>query len=106
MVIDELCIDRDIEKSDTELETYDSIEGLKYSQEYENGGITVSDDLNEKEMNDPRVHAKFKRSRQNNLSIFIIRQDYYDLPKRMIRANGNIYQIFKPNNFRDVRYLY
>ena len=48
----------------------------------------------------------FKSSRQNNLSNFIISQDYYELPKRAIRANGNIYHIFKPNNFRDVQNLY
>ena len=30
-------------------------------------------------MNDPRVQAMFKRSRHNNLSIFIISQDYYEL---------------------------
>ena len=48
----------------------------------------------------------FKRSRHNNLSIFIISQDYYDLPKKTIRANGNIYHIFKPNNFIDVRNIY
>ena len=40
------------------------------------------------------------------LSVFIIIQDYYDLPKRTIRANGNIYHIFKPNNFRGVQNLY
>ena len=48
----------------------------------------------------------FKRGRVNNLSIFIISQDYYELPKRTIRANGNIYHILKPNNFRDVQNLY
>ena len=57
-------------------------------------------------MNDPRVQAMFKRSRHNNLSIFIISQDYYGLPKRTIIANGNIYQIFKTNNFRDVLNIY
>ena len=44
-----------------------------------------------------------KRGRHNNLSLFIISQDYYELPKRTIRANGNIYHIFKPNNIRDVQ---
>ena len=39
----------------------------------------------------------------NNLSIVIISQDYYELPKRTMPANGNIYHIFKPNNFRDVQ---
>ena len=57
-------------------------------------------------MNDPRVQAMFKRSRHNNLSIFIISQDYYELPKRTIRANGNIYHLFRPNNYRDIQNLY
>ena len=77
-----------------------------FPQEYDDGGIIMLDDLNEKEMIDPRVQAMFKRSRHNNLSIFIISQDYYELPKRTIRANGNICHIFKPNNFRDVQNLY
>ena len=57
-------------------------------------------------MNDPRVQAMFQRSRHNNLSIFIISQDYYELPKKTNRANGEIYHIFKPNNFLDVRKIY
>ena len=57
-------------------------------------------------MNDPRVQAMFKRARHNNLSVFIISQDYHELPKRTIRAKGNIYHIFKPNTFRDVQNLY
>ena len=73
------------------------IEELKYPQESDDGGIIILDDLIEKEMNNPRVQAMFKRSRHKNLSIFIISQDYYVLPKPTIRANGNIYHIFKPN---------
>ena len=57
-------------------------------------------------MNDPRVQAMFKRSRHNNLFIFIFSQDYYELPKKTIRTNGNIYHIFKPNSFLDVRNIY
>ena len=57
-------------------------------------------------MNDLRVQALFMRSRQKNISIFLISQDYYELPKCTIRANGKIYHIFKPNNFRDVQKLY
>ena len=53
-------------------------------------------------MDNPRVQAMFTRSRQNILSIFIITQDYYELTKRSIRTNGNIYHKIKPNNFRDV----
>ena len=48
----------------------------------------------------------FKRSRHNSLSIFVIAQDYYELPKETIRAKGNIYHIFRPNNFLDVRTFY
>ena len=57
-------------------------------------------------MNDPRVQAMFKRSRHNNLSIFIISQDHCELPKKTIRANGNICHIFKPNNFLHARNIY
>ena len=62
--------------------------------------------MNEKEINNDKIQAMFKRGRHNSLSIFIISQDYYELPKRTIRANGNIYHIFKPNNFRDVQNFY
>ena len=43
---------KDFEKSDTEIETYESIEELKFPQEYEDSGITILDGLNEKETND------------------------------------------------------
>ena len=79
---------------------------LKFPPEHDDGGIIILDDLNEKEMNDPRVQAMFKGSRHNNLSIFIISQDYYELPKKTIRANGNIYHIFKPIKFLDFRNIY
>ena len=48
----------------------------------------------------------FKLSRQNNLFIFIISYDYYELPNGTIKANGKIYQIVKPNIFGDVQILY
>ena len=57
-------------------------------------------------MNDPRVQAMFKRSTHNKLSFFIMSQDYHELPKQTIRTNGNIYHLFKPNNFRDVQNLF
>ena len=106
IVIEEVINNKNFEKSDIEIETYESIEDLKYPQEYENNSIIILDDLNQKEMDDPRVQAMFKRSRHNNLSIFIISQDYYELSKKTVRCNGNIYHIFKPNNFLDVRNLY
>ena len=104
--IEEIANNKDFEKYDVEIQTYESFEELKFPQEYEDGGNNFLDDLNEKEMNDPRVQAMFERSRHNNLSIFIISQDYYEPPQKTIRANGNIYHIFEPNNFRDVLKIY
>ena len=104
-VIEEIVNSKDFQKSDTEIEIYDSIEELNFPQE-DPGGIIILDALNEKEMNDSRVHAMFKRSRNNSLSIVIISHDYCELSKRTIRANEYIYHIFKPKKFRDVENLY
>ena len=106
LVIEEILTNKDFEKSDTEIETFDNIEELRLPKEYENNSIFISDDLNEKEINNDKVQAMFKRGLQKNLSIFITSQDYYELPTRTIRAIGSVYHIFKPNNFRDVQYLY
>ena len=106
LVIEEIVINKDFEKPNTEMETLDRIEEIKYPQEYENNSIIILDDLNEKEINDDKIQATFKRGCHNNLSIFIISQVYYKLPKRTNRANGIIYHIFKPNNFLDVRSTY
>ena len=40
--------EKDFEKSDTEIGTYEPTEELKYPQEYKEGGIIILDDLNEK----------------------------------------------------------
>ena len=106
IVIGEIVKNKDFEKSVTEIETFDNIEELRFPQDYENNSIIILDDLNEKEINIDKIQSMFKRGRHNNLSIFIISQDYYELPKRTIRANGNIYHIFKPNNYRYVQNLY
>ena len=106
LVTDDIVNIKDFEKSETEIETYESIEELEYPQEYEDGGVNILDDLNEKEMNDSRVKAMFKRSRHNKISIVIISQDYYELQKKTIRAIGNIYHIFKPKNFLDLRNIF
>ena len=106
ILIEEIVNNKDFEKSDIEIETFDNIENLKYPQEYEDNSIIILDDLNEKEINNDKIKAMFKRGRHNNLSIFIISQDYYELPKKTIRANGNIFHLFKPNNFLDIRNIY
>ena len=106
LVIIEVVNNKDFEKSDTEIETYDNIEEIKYPQDYENISINILVDSNEKEINNDKIEPMFKRGRHNNLSIIIISQDYYELPKRAIRANGKIYHIFKPNYFLDVQNIY
>ena len=106
LVIDEIVNKKGFEKSDTEIETYESIEELNFLQEYENNSVIILDDLNEKDINNDKIQVMFIRGRHNNLSLFIISQEVYELPKRNIRANGNIYHIFKPNHFRDVQNLY
>ena len=47
IVIDEIVNNKDFEKSDTEIETYENIEELKFPQEYDDGGINTLDDSNE-----------------------------------------------------------
>ena len=82
IVFEEIVNKKDFEKSDTEIETFDNIEELKFPQEYEKNSITILDDWNQKEMDDHRVQAFFERSRHNSLSISIISQDYHELGKK------------------------
>ena len=48
LVIDEVVNKKDSEKSDTEKETFESIEELKIPREYDDVGNFIIDDLNEK----------------------------------------------------------
>ena len=52
LLIDEIVKIKHFNESDIEIETYESIEELKFPQENVDGGIILLDDLNEKEMND------------------------------------------------------
>ena len=106
IVIEDIVSDKAFEKSAIEIETFDDIEEFRFPQEYENNSNIILDDLNEKETNSDKTQAMFKRGRHNILSIFIISQDYFELLERTIRANGNIYHIFKPIMFRDVQNRY
>ena len=40
------------------------------------------------------------------ISFFINSQENYEVPKRAIRPNRNIYHLFKLKNFRDVKNFY
>ena len=106
IVIEEIVNKKDFEKSDCEIETFDCMAELNYPQDKENNSIIILDDLNEKEINNDKLQAMLEHGRHNNLSIFIRSQDYYELPNRTIRANGNIYHRFKLNNFLEVRIIY
>ena len=77
---------------------------IEYPQEYE-GGITILDNLIENEKKDPRVSI-VQTFQTQYFTIFIICQDYHELPKRTIMANGNISHILKPKIFRDFQKLY
>ena len=105
-MIEEVTNTKDFQKTDTEIGFFENIEELKNPQDYEDGGIIILDDSNEKEFNNDKIQAIFKQGRHNILSIFIISQDYYQLPKRTIRAKGKIYHIFQPKNLLDVRNIY
>ena len=70
IVNDEIVDNKDFKKYDTEIETYKSIEELNFPQEYDDGGIIILEDLNEKEKNDPTVQALFKRSRHKNMYFY------------------------------------
>ena len=79
------------------METCESIKEIKFPQEHENNSIIILDGLNEKEINNDNIQTVFKHGRHNNLSIFIISQEYYELTKRTIRANGNVFLIIYSN---------
>ena len=51
LIIEDILNDPDFESSEIEIQTYDSIEELKFPNEYD-GGIIILDDLNQKEMED------------------------------------------------------
>ena len=108
VVVEEIVNNEDSQKSDTDIETFESIEDLKNPQEYNSDQpiVIILDDLNQKEKDVFRVQAIFRRSHHNNISIYIISQDNYELREKTIRAIGNTFHIFKPNNFRDVQNLY
>ena len=83
LVNEEVVNDRDSAKSKTGIGTFESIEELKYPEIYDPifPIAFTSDELNEKEKKDPRAQAMLKRSSYNNISILIISQKVYGLPK-------------------------
>ena len=93
-----------MERSDVQIETFESIEKLRYSQQNNSDSqiVKISGDLNENEKEDPRVQAMSKLSRHCK----IISQKNFELPKTTFWANGNFYHSFRTNYFRDVQHLY
>ena len=56
-------------------------------------------------MSDPRVQKHCLNNLDIIFDLFLFNQYWYNLPETTLRANGIIYHIFKPNNFRDVQNL-
>ena len=107
-MIDETVNNKNFAKSGTEIETSESDKELKYTQHYDSDQsiVTTIVDFNKKEMIDPQDQTSFERSRHSNISSFIRSQQSFELAQRTIGANGNIYHLSKPNNFRDVQNLF
>ena len=89
VVIDELVIEENFEKSRTEIETCEPMEELYDPQiNYSDQPIVpILVGLSERKPNGPRIEATLKRYAQNNTTSFEICQDYYKLPKKTIRLS-------------------
>ena len=48
IVIEEIINNKDFQKTNIEIETFDNIENLKFPQEYENNSIIILDNFNQK----------------------------------------------------------
>ena len=96
VIIEEIGNNENFEKSELQIETHQSIEEMKYPQEFESDFsiLTTIDDLGEKAKNDPRFQAIFKSLSHRKVFIFMFSQSYYELPKLTSRANGKWYSIF------------
>ena len=66
------------------METYASIEELKLPKEHEDSGIIILDALNQKEKNDPRIQAMFKRSNHKNYLYSKWIKIFTNYPKRRL----------------------
>ena len=106
--IKELVEDENFEPSPVVMESYPSIDELMMPEDYDETlkSVIILDDLTEKELQDKRVQSLLKRARHNGINVFVISQDYYELPKKTVRANGKIFHLFKSDNFRDVQSIY
>ena len=67
VVIEEIVNNKDFGRSDTELETFDSIEEIRFPQDYENNSISILDEMKKK-----LLMIKYKR--RLNEDVIIIYQ--------------------------------
>ena len=70
MIFEEVVRVKDFEKSVTQREACITKKESKFPRKPEDGFIYKLDELNEKEKNDARIQAVFKRFRHINLSFF------------------------------------
>ena len=103
LLIDEIFKNVELEKSDTGIEINESIEYLKYPQEFENGGIFILDDSNGKKR---VIHGCKQGLRGQDTIIYLLLQylkittDYQKEPSELmetytISSNQIISKIFK-----------
>ena len=72
VLIEQICNDKNFEKSDIEIEINESIEEVNFPQEYDGANITL-EDLNEKKTNDPRVQCSNDLDIINYLYKFLVK---------------------------------
>ena len=77
IVSDEKVINKDFQKANTEIETYETIEELNGHQDFDSYQpiVFILDDLNQLQLDEPLVQILFKKSRHIIISIFIISQE-------------------------------
>ena len=100
--------DEDFASSEIEIEAYNNIEELRDANEYDSGknNVIILDDLSKNQLNDKKVQMLFKRGRHNFVSVFIVSQGFYELPKETIRENSNLIHHFITNNYCNVEHIH
>ena len=75
------------------IETFESIKELEYPQDHDSDqtiDFTLGE-LNEGDINDPRVRAKFNRFNYNDISVSAISQDFYKSALLQLKEKSIIY---------------
>ena len=71
-------------------------------QDFQNCCVVFDDML---DSNQKLIDPFFTRGRHNDLDVYYLSQSYFDLPKRTIRNNSNIINLFQ-QTLKDVQHIY